>query len=117
MKIYIEGVGQRNTETESKEIIWIFQQKSKNMSKAQKTSYFLGLKERLTEKLIECEAFEILAFICEQVTTEQELRKKRAKARARVVSEIEAQDLVKRMDDYNRKQLMKKLIAEFNTPN
>lgn len=89
MKIHIEGLGIRNAKTESSQIIWFLSQKSKHMTPRLRTSYFLTLKESLTNQLLENECYDILAFINKMVTSEQEQRRKKAIEKQRQIAELE----------------------------
>jgi hypothetical protein len=115
MKIHIEGLGIRNAKTESSQVIWFLSQKSKQMTPRLRTSYFLTLKENLTNRLLENEC--ILAFINKMVTSDQEQRRKKAIEKQMQVAELEMIEFKKRSSDIASKIRLKKLFDFYNTPN
>lgn len=117
MKIYINGLGHRDTRTDTKEIIWFFTQRAKSLSDNQRVSYFLQLKKSWSVPLIQSEAYEILQFISEQVTTEQERKREKQEAKARANAEIEMLEIRKRSEALKQKNHFLKLFKYYNTPN
>lgn len=117
MKVYISDLGYRDTNADAKQIIWFWTQKAKLMSDRQRVSYFLQIKKSWTETLIKAEAYEMLQFINEQVTTEQERKREKAAAKARIKAEIEMQEFEKRAEEMRVKNHWLKLFQYYNTPN
>jgi len=113
MKIHIAGLGQRDTKTEYEQIIWFFEQKAKMLSKAQRTSYFISLKESLMPFLIKSESFEILSFLDKMVSEEQERRSKENARKAKLLAKLETSEFEKRKAEFEQKKEIGKLISQF----
>ena len=117
MKIYIDGLGYRNAKTEHKEVIWFLTQYAKKLSNAQKTALFLRLKELVFDILLQNQCFELMAFISEQVTTQQEAQRQRRKEALRIAAEKEVNGIILKKTEFEKKRQMKKLFDYYNTPN
>ena len=77
----------------------------------------VNMKNRWTDMLIKSESYEILHFINSQVTTEQEQKREKAAAMARIKSELEMQGFKKMAEDMRNKKQIVKLFQYYNTPN
>lgn len=104
MRIYINGLGYRNAITEHPQVIWFILQLTKQMHPSAKTKYFLNIKEAYFEKLKEAQAFELCAFIAENVTELQEKKRNYHRERAKRIAMIETQKVI---SDYEKRKVLR----------
>lgn len=81
MKLYLEGLGDRDVVTDKDQIIWFMDQIVKRKSKAEATKFWLSFRESYFDALIKAEAYELLNYIKTKATDaklkrRQEWRKK-----------------------------------------
>lgn len=94
MRIYIIGLGYRNALKEHSQVIWFIQEVTRKMNASARTKYFLNFKEAYFEKLKEAQAFELCAFISNNVTELQEKRRSYYRKQAKRIAMIETQKVI-----------------------
>ena len=94
-KIYIQDVGYRCPISDFDEIVWFFEQISKNMHKSHKTRFWLNLKEKYLNILFNLQAFELIGFLSNKTSTEQEKRRKSFRDKQKVKSKVELEAFYK----------------------
>jgi len=104
MRIYFEGLGYRNPITDKDLLIWYFGQTAKSKPKNHVTRYWLNLKEWYAKKLLEMEAFEVLAYITEKSTTAQEKRRAAFRIKAKQKAQLEMEQFNEWYDERKAKQ-------------
>ncbi len=70
-QVYVEGLGYRNPKEEREQIMWWMDNYTKNMNKPCATKYWLNALERLENRLLELQAYELLEFLKGRVTERQ----------------------------------------------
>ena len=117
MRIHIDGIGYRDTKADRAQILWYWKQRQKMLSANQRTAYFLFLKKTIDEKLIECEDFELIQFISENITKSQEDKKRKQEEKAIEEAKKQAQEIKALALKTKSRQHLLQLINKYNTPN
>jgi len=95
--IYIAGLGYRNPITEHEQIAWFLEQMSKQLNSKRRNAYWVNVRNSFGQKLINMQAYELLAFIKSKIPDEAYLkaleRKEKAKAFREKQKEIASQQL------------------------
>jgi hypothetical protein len=92
MKIYLEGLGHRDTIKDHAQIIWFLKQLKKTMNKSSCTKFFHGFKKTYYDKLVESEAYEIISVVDKEVSKEKYEASQKAKQVARETADLEMQN-------------------------
>jgi hypothetical protein len=102
--VYFEGLGYRNPVSDKDQIIWFFEQTAATKHKNHVTRYWLDLKEWYMKCLLEREAYELLAFIMDKLTTAQEKRRQESRKKSKAKAEKEMEAFNNWYAEYNAKR-------------
>jgi hypothetical protein len=91
-------LGYRNPIADREQIIWYFEQTAKSKHKNHLTRYWLNLKEWYAKKLLENEAFEVLAYITDKSTTAQEKKRLESRKKSKEKAQLEIEQFKKDWD-------------------
>ncbi|GAB3822239.1 hypothetical protein [Pontibacter rugosus] len=111
INIYINGLGYRNPVTEADQIIWFWNQLAKTTYRKVPTRFWNSIKEQYKRRLLDLEAYEVLAFINDKTTSAQEKRRIAAREKAKAKAQIEMRNFDR---DWKEQRFKLHLINSIN---
>jgi hypothetical protein len=116
-KIHIPFFGWINPIEEWETVAWAWDASIKNLKQSQRTKFWLDLKERMKDKLLDLHAYELLSHIDSKITVEQERRRDYYRKKVQRQSEAEAKAFEDRHDKVYRKARMMQELMKMITDN